>query len=86
MTATTANPHTAAATSLGVGPRVELARYTVTAGERVIYGQRVDGIVRFQRGERGVLVLSSRAGEDDTCRPRDTPFEAAGTKPDDMHV
>ncbi len=29
-----------------VGPRSELARYTVPAGERVIYGQRVDGIVR----------------------------------------
>lgn len=29
-----------------VGPRTELARYTVPAGERVIYGQRVDGIVR----------------------------------------
>src|SRR5450755_2080292 len=30
-----------------VGPRTELARYTVPAGERVIYGQRVDGIVRL---------------------------------------
>ena len=29
-----------------VGKRTELARYTVTDGERVIYGQRVDGIVR----------------------------------------
>ena len=29
-----------------VGERVELARYTISAGERVIYGQRVDGIVR----------------------------------------
>jgi hypothetical protein len=28
------------------GPLTELARYTVTGGERVIYGQRVDGIVR----------------------------------------
>jgi hypothetical protein len=27
--------------------RVELARYTVTAGERVIHGQRVLGIVRL---------------------------------------
>jgi hypothetical protein len=26
---------------------VELARYTITAGERVICGQRVDGIVRL---------------------------------------
>ena len=30
-----------------VGRRTELARYTVPAGERVIYGQRVDGIVRL---------------------------------------
>jgi hypothetical protein len=27
--------------------RVELARYTVTAGERVIHGQRVLGVVRL---------------------------------------
>jgi hypothetical protein len=29
-----------------VGQRVELARYRITEGERVVYGQRVDGIVR----------------------------------------
>ena len=29
-----------------VGERVELARYTVASGERVLYGQRVDGVVR----------------------------------------
>ncbi len=29
-----------------VGERVELARYTVSTGERIIYGQRVDGVVR----------------------------------------
>ena len=28
-------------------PRVELGRYTISAGERVIYGQRVQGIVRL---------------------------------------
>ena len=27
--------------------RVELARYTITAGERVIYGQRIRGVVRL---------------------------------------
>ena len=27
--------------------RVELGRYTITAGERVIYGQRVLGVVRL---------------------------------------
>jgi len=30
-----------------VGKRTELARYTVPGGERVIYGQRVDGIARL---------------------------------------
>jgi hypothetical protein len=29
-----------------VGARVELARYTIPGGERVLYGQRVNGIVR----------------------------------------
>ena len=28
------------------GARVELARYWVASGERVLYGQRVDGVVR----------------------------------------
>jgi hypothetical protein len=32
--------------SVQVVQRVELARYTVPAGERVIWGQRVDGVVR----------------------------------------
>lgn len=30
-----------------VGERVELARYTIAAGTRVLYGQRVDGVVRL---------------------------------------
>jgi hypothetical protein len=29
-----------------VGQRTELARYTVAEGERILYGQRIDGIVR----------------------------------------
>ena len=29
-----------------IGVRVELARYVVSAGERVLFGQRVDGVVR----------------------------------------
>jgi hypothetical protein len=29
------------------GARVELARYSVTSGERILYGQRVDGVVRL---------------------------------------
>jgi hypothetical protein len=30
-----------------VGERVELARYTIPTGERVVYGQRVNGVVRL---------------------------------------
>jgi hypothetical protein len=29
-----------------IGERVELGRYRIPAGERVLYGQRVDGVVR----------------------------------------
>jgi hypothetical protein len=29
-----------------VGKRVELARYTIPAGARVLYGQRINGVVR----------------------------------------
>jgi hypothetical protein len=29
-----------------VGERVELARYRTSAGERIVFGQRVDGVVR----------------------------------------
>jgi hypothetical protein len=43
MSTTTAIPRRP---SVQVGQRVELARYTVPAGERVIWGQRVDGVVR----------------------------------------
>ena len=33
---------------VGVGERVELGRYTVSpAGERIIFGQRVNGVVRL---------------------------------------
>jgi hypothetical protein len=43
------------------GARVELARYSVAAGDRVLYGQRVDGVVRVtdvprQAGGRAYLV------------------------------
>jgi hypothetical protein len=29
-----------------VGDRVELARYQISRGERILYGQRIDGVVR----------------------------------------
>lgn len=53
-----------------VGERVELGRYTVAAGERVIYGQRVDGVVRFQPGESVVLGAPPANREDSMCCPR----------------
>ena len=44
-----------------VGERVELGRYRIPAGERIVYGQRVDGVVRVtdvpaQGGGRAYLV------------------------------
>ncbi len=36
------------------GARVELARYSVTGGDRVLYGQRVDGVVRVTDVPQGV--------------------------------
>jgi hypothetical protein len=51
-----------------VGERVELARYTVSAGQRILYGQRVDGVVRVTdcpaRG-RGRSYLVERELEQD---------------------
>jgi hypothetical protein len=32
---------------VAVGERVELARYTVGFGERILYGQRIAGVVRI---------------------------------------
>jgi hypothetical protein len=44
-----------------VGKRTGLARYTISAGERILYGQRIDGIVRVTdrpagKGGRAYLV------------------------------
>ena len=63
-----------------VGQRTELARYTVAGAERVLYGQRVDGVVRFQPGGRDVLVVSSQAWRGNTCCPCDASLEAARTE------
>ena len=53
-----------------VGERVELGRYRVPAGERILYGQRVDGVVRFLPGDPVVLDGVRADGEDDMCRSR----------------
>jgi hypothetical protein len=63
------------------GHRVELARYTIGGGEeRILFGQRVDGVVRFLPGQRVVLVASSLLSEDSRCRSREAL--PAGTRPD----
>ena len=53
-----------------VGQRVELARYTIPAGERILHGQRIKGVVRFLPGNPVVLVGSLDPIEDSTCRFR----------------
>jgi len=58
-TATVARPPAPAV----VGPRIELARYQVRSGPRILYGQRVDGIVRVTdkpAGGRGRAYLVER--------------------------
>jgi len=40
------SPATATSPRGRTGARVELARYAVSAGERVLHGQRIDGVVR----------------------------------------
>ena len=49
---------------------VELARYSVPEGERVLYGQRVDGVVSFLPGSDGVVDQLRSRSEDATCRFR----------------
>ncbi|MGB0094050.1 MAG: hypothetical protein WBP81_16150 [Solirubrobacteraceae bacterium] len=44
-----------------VGKRTELARYRTPVGERVLYGQRIDGIVRLTDRPDGPASASQRA-------------------------
>jgi hypothetical protein len=49
-----------------VGKRTQLARYTVAEGDRILYGQRIDGIVRVTdrpAGEGGRAYLVERGLE-----------------------
>jgi hypothetical protein len=51
-----------------VGQRVELARYRIPAGERVLYGQRINGVVRVTDNPangRGRAYLIERGLEQD---------------------
>jgi hypothetical protein len=51
-----------------VGERVELARYAITGATRVIYGQRVDGIVRLtdcpESGEARAYLIERELEQD----------------------
>jgi hypothetical protein len=76
MTTTTTIPRRP---SVRVGQRVELARYTVPAGERVIWGQRVAGVVSFLPGRRVVLGWALSGTEDSTCRSR-TALRTSGDR------
>jgi hypothetical protein len=44
--AATSAPRAKPAAPPKVGERVELARYSIASGSRILYGQRVDGVVR----------------------------------------
>jgi hypothetical protein len=50
-----------------VGQRVELGRYNISSGERVLYGQRVNGVVRItdNPGADGRAYLVDRGLEED---------------------
>jgi hypothetical protein len=61
-----------------VGKRTELARYTVTEGERVLYGQRMDGIVRFLPEEPVVLDSALGSSENSGCGSRE-PLQEDGS-------
>jgi hypothetical protein len=50
-----------------VGERVELGRYRISSGERVLYGQRVNGVVRItdNPSDGGRAYLVDRGLEED---------------------
>jgi hypothetical protein len=50
-----------------VGERVELGRYRISTGERVLYGQRVNGVVRItdNPSDNGRAYLVERGLEED---------------------
>jgi hypothetical protein len=50
-----------------VGKRTELARYRTPADERVLYGQRVNGVVRFLPDQPVVLDAPTASSEDSKC-------------------
>jgi hypothetical protein len=51
-----------------VGKRTKPARYTVADGDPILYGQRIDGIVRFLPEEHVVLDSALGSSENSRCR------------------
>lgn len=66
MSALATPHHTSTGRAAGpTGERVELARYTLPGGdEHILWGQRVDGRVRFLPEDGAVLDCPLRAGEE----------------------
>jgi hypothetical protein len=63
-----------------VGKRTELGRYTISSGERILYGQRVDGVVRFLPEEPVAVAAARVDSDDDTGSSRH--WFVAGVRPD----
>jgi hypothetical protein len=63
-----------------VGEQIELARYSVPVGERVLYGQRVNGVVRFQL--EACVVLDAPRADSEDCRCRARGFVDEEVRPD----
>jgi hypothetical protein len=50
-----------ASPSRSVGERVELGRYHTTTSERILHGQRINGVVRFLVARRVVVEVWAAA-------------------------
>jgi hypothetical protein len=50
-----------ASPSRSVGERVELGRYRTTTSERILHGQRINGVVRFLVARRVVVEVWAAA-------------------------
>ncbi len=85
MTTTTPTP-TSRGSSPTVGERRELGRYATPAdGQRALYGQRINGSVRFLPDQPVVLEPPSSDSEDRGCRPRGSVEEEHARTPYDRN-
>jgi hypothetical protein len=64
-----------------VGERLDLRRYRIPPGVRIVYGERVDGGVRFLPREPGVADVSSGDSEDSACCSRERLRDHQPTDP-----